>query len=108
MTISMSRPLLAAALGGLIAAGPAFAQTAKENYSYTAPSGMFSEGTTKWQMYRFMAEDHERTHGTGAGATTGSIGRAPAAQQAPSTVQGSAIDEETYGQPGRRTTRRTN
>lgn len=39
---------------------PAQAQSAKEIYSYKAPSGMFSEGTTKWDMYRFMAMDHEQ------------------------------------------------
>ncbi len=38
---------------------PAQAQSVRENYSYKAPSGMFSEGTTKWDMYRFMAIDHE-------------------------------------------------
>lgn len=75
------------------------AETAKENFSYTAPSGMFSEGTTKWQMYRFMAEDAERTQRMNQGLTTGSV---------PSTVQGSTINDETVGQLGRRTTRRTN
>jgi hypothetical protein len=39
---------------------PAQAQSAKEIYSYKAPSGMFSEGTTKWDMYRFMAIDREQ------------------------------------------------
>ncbi|MCF4125227.1 hypothetical protein [Methylobacterium sp. SyP6R] len=38
---------------------PAQAQSVRENYTYKAPSGMFSEGTTKWDMYRFMAIDHE-------------------------------------------------
>lgn len=92
----------ALAVLGLVATGavPALAaETAKENYSYTAPSGMFSEGTTKWQMYRFMAEDAERTRALNQGLTTGSV---------PSTVQGSAINDETVGQRGRRTTRRTN
>jgi hypothetical protein len=97
----MTRFLRTAAAGALVlAAAPAFAAgTAKENYSYTAPSGMFSEGTTKWQMYRFMAEDWERTQARNQGLTTGSV---------PSTVQGSTINDETVGQPGRRTTRRTN
>jgi hypothetical protein len=39
----------------------ASAQTAKENFSYKAPSGMFSEGTTKWQMFQFIESDAERT-----------------------------------------------
>ena len=54
--------LAGAALFAVNAAGmtPAQAQSAKENYSYKAPSGMFSEGTTKWDMYRFMAIDHEQ------------------------------------------------
>jgi hypothetical protein len=98
----MTRSYTGAALGALalLAATPALAApTAKENYSYTAPSGMFSEGTTKWQMYRFMAEDWERTQARNQGLTTGSV---------PSTVQGSTVTDEQVGQPGRRTTRRTN
>jgi hypothetical protein len=98
----MSHLIRNGALGAiaLLAAAPALAaETAKENYSYTAPSGMFSEGTTKWQMYRFMAEDAERTRALNQGLSTGSV---------PSTVQGSAINDETVGQRGRRTTRRTN
>jgi len=40
---------------------PALAETtAAENYSYRAPSGSFSDGTFKWEMFRFMAEDRER------------------------------------------------
>ena len=42
------------------ASSGASAQTAKENYSYKAPSGMFSDGTTKWQMFQFIASDAER------------------------------------------------
>ena len=99
----MIRIVTGAAFAGALAtlastAAPA-APTAKENYSYTAPSGMFSEGTTKWQMYRFMAEDWERTRAMNQGLTTGSV---------PLTNQGSTVTDEQVGQPGRRTTRRTN
>ena len=42
---------------------------------YSAPSGMFSEGTTKWQMFQFMASDAERTAKLNAGqpTSTGSL-----------------------------------
>ncbi|MGF3022811.1 hypothetical protein ACQVP2_08275 [Methylobacterium aquaticum] len=53
------------------------AQSAREIYSYKAPSGMFSEGTTKWDMYRFMAIDHEdhekQLAAAQAAAQTGSV-----------------------------------
>ncbi|AWB20762.1 hypothetical protein DA075_07380 [Methylobacterium currus] len=60
------------------------AQSAKENYSYKAPSGMFSEGTTKWDMYRFMAIDHEQQEAKAAAeaaaeAATGQTASVPAA-----------------------------
>ncbi|MFL5317514.1 MAG: hypothetical protein ACJ8A0_20835 [Microvirga sp.] len=50
--------------------------TAKENFSYSAPSGAFGDGTFKWQMFRFMAEDRERVLALRARqdpAATGSI-----------------------------------
>ena len=50
-------------LAALIAAGlssAASAQSAANNFSYKAPSGMFSEGTTKWQNYQFMENDAEK------------------------------------------------
>lgn len=86
----MIRHIAASAFVALAAsAGAAQAQGAAENYSYSAPSGMFSEGTTKWQMYRFMAEDAERTRQLQAGEplSTGSI-------------QGSSTEGEQYRRPG--------
>ncbi|TGD96056.1 hypothetical protein [Methylobacterium nonmethylotrophicum] len=56
----MTKTTLLLAGATLLAATAASAQSAKEIYSYKAPSGMFSEGTTKWDMYRFMAIDHEQ------------------------------------------------
>ena len=67
----------------------ALAQTVKENYSYSAPSGMFGEGTAKWQMYRTMQEDQERL----LGLTTGS-------------VQGSTTSQESVRRPGETNGRR--
>ncbi|KMO29419.1 hypothetical protein VQ02_29675 [Methylobacterium variabile] len=56
----MTKATLLLAGATLLAATAASAQSAKEICSYKAPSGMFSEGTTKWDMYRFMAVDHEQ------------------------------------------------
>ncbi|GJD53328.1 hypothetical protein OPKNFCMD_6103 [Methylobacterium crusticola] len=56
----MTKTILLLAGTMALAATTASAQTARENFSYKAPSGMFSEGTTKWEMYRFMNEDAER------------------------------------------------
>lgn len=56
----MTKTTLLLAGATLLAATAASAQSAKEIYSYKARSGMFSEGTTKWDMYRFMAVDHEQ------------------------------------------------
>ena len=71
--------LKALAIGAaLVAAAPAFAQSAKENFSYQTPSGMFGDGTFKWNMYRFMHEDRERTSALGDAAQfTGSIENQP-------------------------------
>jgi hypothetical protein len=74
----------------------ALAQTARENYSYSAPSGMFSEGTSKWQMYRFMAEDRERTEALRAGRDPTATG----------SIQGSATSEQSVRRPGERGRRR--
>jgi hypothetical protein len=82
---------LVLALTTLALASPVLAQTtAKENYSYSAPSGSFSDGTFKWQMYRFMAEDRERTEALRAG-------RDPAAT---GSIQGSATTNEGVRRPG--------
>lgn len=35
-------------------------ETVTELFAYRAPSGMFGEGTFKWQLYRFFFEDRER------------------------------------------------
>ncbi|GJD53842.1 hypothetical protein OPKNFCMD_6621 [Methylobacterium crusticola] len=56
----MTKTILLLAGTMALVATAAAAQTAKENFSYKAPSGMFSEGTTKWDMYRFMHQDAER------------------------------------------------
>ena len=50
--------MLGAAL--MLAPAAASAQTAAENFGYKTPSGMFGEGTAKWQLYKFMHEDRER------------------------------------------------
>jgi hypothetical protein len=89
------RAMILLATAGLLAAGPAFAQSAKENFSYSAPSGMFSEGTTKWQNYRFQFEDAERTARLRAGEPT-----------ATGSVQGAATNTETYRRPGETNRRR--
>ncbi|ACA15747.1 hypothetical protein M446_1222 [Methylobacterium sp. 4-46] len=76
----MTKSILLLAGVMTLAASAASAQSAKERYSYKAPSGMFSEGTTKWEMYRFMNEDAERTRAYNAGlAATGSALPSPAA-----------------------------
>ncbi len=85
----MSKLVLAAGAALFLLPAAASAQTAAETYSYSAPSGMFSEGTTKWQMYRFMAEDAERTARLRAGddVATGS-------------VQGTAVSTDQVRRPG--------
>ena len=64
----MTKTTLLLAGATLLAATAASAQSAKEIYSYKAPSGMFSEGTTKWDMFRFMAIDHEQQEAARAAA----------------------------------------
>lgn len=85
----MLRTTLFAVAVATLPALPASAQTAAERFSYSAPSGMFSEGTTKWQNYRFLFEDQERTARFNAGQPTST-----------GSVQGSAINTETYRRPG--------
>lgn len=62
-------------IGILITASGASAQSAAQNFSYKAPSGMFSEGTTKWQMFQFIEFDAERMEQLRAGQapTTGAL-----------------------------------
>lgn len=68
------RALSISALALVAMASAASAQTAKENFSYKAPSGMFSEGTTKWQMFQFIESDAERRAALRAGGdATGSL-----------------------------------
>lgn len=85
------------AIGAILALSPmaASAQSAAENFSYSAPSGMFGEGTAKWQLYRFMHEDRERTERLRAGndIPTGSI-------------QGTAVGDDRVRRPGERGSRR--
>jgi hypothetical protein len=66
----MTRSIVLGSVVLLALSGVASAQTAKENFSYKAPSGMFSEGTTKWQMYQFMQSDAERMAEIKAGKPT--------------------------------------
>jgi hypothetical protein len=73
-----------------LASSVATAQSAKENFSYSAPSGMFSEGTAKWQMYRFMHEDAERTAAMRRGVDPTATG----------SIQGSATTSESVRRPG--------
>ena len=89
----MRAPILALA-AALALPSAAFAQTAKENFSYSAPSGMFSEGTAKWQLYRFIEEDRERTAALRAGQD---LAQDPAST---GSIQGSATSNETVRRPG--------
>jgi hypothetical protein len=84
----MKTVMMAALAVSLLAPAAASAQTAAENFSYKAPSGMFSEGTTKWQMYQFIESDAERTAKLRAGETaTGSLSN-------------SSSNAESYPRPG--------
>ena len=93
----MFRTIFAAGVALLLVPAAASAQSVAERFSYSAPSGMFSEGTTKWQMYRFMEEDKERTARLNAGEdlSTGS-------------VQGTAISTDQVRRPGEYGSRRRN
>ena len=91
----MIRTVMAAAAALVFTAGVSLAQTARENYGYKAPSGIFGEGTAKWNMFRFMAEDAERRNAlhSGGDIATGSI-------------QGSAVNPEQVARPGETGARR--
>ena len=84
----------AAVLAALLIPAAASAQTAKENFSYSAPSGMFGDGTTKWQIFRFIEEDQERTAALRAGQDPTATG----------SIQGSANSDSVRrpGESGRR------
>jgi hypothetical protein len=71
----MKSAIAMSALMLLALTSAASAQTAKENFSYKAPSGMFSEGTTKWGMYQFLESDAENRANLRAGrdSSTGSL-----------------------------------
>ena len=91
----MTRTLSAVAFALTLSATVASAQTARENFSYSTPSGMFSDGMFKWNMYRFMHEDAERMAARRAGEAT-----------ATGSIQGSATSQETARRPGETGTRR--
>jgi hypothetical protein len=83
-------PLVLAFGLSLALASAASALTAKENFSYSAPSGMFSEGTFKWQLFRFIEEDQERTEALRSGHDPEATG----------SIQGSATTNESVRRPG--------
>lgn len=64
---------------------PMTMEEVRHNFSYSAPSGMFGEATTKWQNFRFMFEDKARMAGA-----------------AGPSIQGSAVSSETVRRPGER------
>ena len=64
--------------------------TAAENYSYRAPSGAFSDGTFKWEMFRFIAEDRERVLALRARQDPAATG----------SIEGSATTNESVRRPG--------
>ena len=84
------KPLVLAFGLSLALASAASALTAKENFSYSAPSGMFSEGTFKWQLFRFIEEDQERTEALRSGHDPEATG----------SIQGSATTNESVRRPG--------
>ena len=85
----MTRSLVIGSLLAVALSSAASAQTAKENFSYKAPSGMFSEGTTKWQMYQFMEADAERMAEIKAGKSTST-----------GSLSTSTSNSESYPRPG--------
>jgi hypothetical protein len=84
------KPLVLAFGLSLALASAASALTAKENFSYSAPSGMLSEGTFKWQLFRFIEEDQERTEALRSGHDPEATG----------SIQGSATTNESVRRPG--------
>jgi hypothetical protein len=93
----MTRSIALALAATLLLPGTVSAQTTKENFSYSAPSGIFGEGTAKWQFYRFIHEDRERTEALRAGRDPEVTG----------SIQGSATSNETVRQRGEQGRRRT-
>lgn len=85
--------LATAALGAALVFAPVGvqAQDVADNFSYKAPSGMFSEGTTKWQMYQFMESDAERTAKLRAGEPVST-----------SSISNSDSNAASYPRPGER------
>ena len=69
MTRTLTRVAATLAMGICVAGAttPARSQTVAEIYSYKAPSGMFNEGTSKADHYRFFQEDAERMANLRAG-----------------------------------------
>ena len=98
----MRRVVLALGAALMLAPAAASAQSAAENFSYKAPSGMFGEDTAKWQMYKFMHEDRERREALQRdnNLATGSVAKGRPAQ-------GTAINDEQVARPGERGARRT-
>lgn len=86
----------------LLAPTASSAQTAKEIFTYKAPSGMFGEGTFLWNMYRYMTEDAELREKLrrDRDLATGSVDRVP------ETAQGTAVGTEQVARPGERGPRR--
>jgi hypothetical protein len=84
------KPLVLAFGLSLALAPAASALTAKENFSYSTPSGMFSEGTFKWQLFRFIEEDQEWTEALRSGHDPDATG----------SIQGSATTNESVRRPG--------
>jgi hypothetical protein len=91
------RPIALALAATLLLPATASAQTAKENFSYSAPSGIFGERTAKWQLYRFIHEDRERTDALRTGRDPDVTG----------SIQGSATSNENVRLPGEQRRRRT-
>jgi len=69
MTRTLIRITVALAMGASVVGEvtPARSETVTEMFSYKAPSGMFNEGTTKSDHYRFFHEDAERMANLRAG-----------------------------------------
>jgi hypothetical protein len=88
----MKTSLVVAALIATGMCSAASAQTAAENFSYKAPSGMFSEGTTKWQMYQFVESDADKMARLKAGQPT-----------ATGALSSSSSNQQSYPRPGERT-----
>ncbi|MDB5512831.1 MAG: hypothetical protein JWR08_2314 [Enterovirga sp.] len=97
----MRSTILAFGAALLLAPTAASAQTAKEIYTYKAPSGMFGEGTGLWNMYRYMTEDAELRERLRQERETGT-----ASISAPRSAQGTAINDQQVARPGETGSRR--